>query len=119
MEDLSEEECNDLIELVTDASELCKNKTSTKIDGFGHSYLSAVFNAYFPDLIPILDRRVLINLRLVRKTNVRSGQILKIEDFYTPLIKKFAELSKKDKNKSFRDIDKKYFSMKLDIESLE
>lgn len=119
LEDLSEEECNDLTELVRDASELCENKTSTKIDGFGPSYLSAIMNAYFPNLIPILDRRVLINLKLVRKTNLRSGQILKIEDFYAPLIKKFAELSKKNTNESFRDIDRKYFSMKLDIESLE
>ena len=119
LNEMTGKENDELIDLVMEICALTNNKASTKIDGFGPSYLSALLNAYFPDLIPILDRRVLINLKLVRKTNVRSGQILKIEDFYAPLIKKFAELSKQNKNRSFRDIDRKYFSMRLDVENLE
>lgn len=119
LKDLTEAECNKLIIMLEKACGLTNNNTLTKIDGFGPSYLSALLNAYFPNLIPILDRRMLINLKLVKKQNVRSGQIVNIEDFYASLIKKFAELSKKSPNESFRDIDRNYFSRKLDIESLE
>ena len=64
LSNLIEIEYKELIDLLTDACNLTKQK-ETKIYGIGASYLSVLLNAYFPNLIPILDRRMLINLRLV------------------------------------------------------
>lgn len=85
----------------------------TKIDGFKSSFLSALLHSYFPDLIPILDRRLLINLELVQSTDLlKSRQINKIENFYHILITKIREISQSE-NKKIRAIDKEYFTKKL------
>lgn len=83
--------------------------------------MSALLNAYFPNLIPILDRRVLINMKLVSKDDLvkSSKQIKKIEDFYPRLVRSFAELLKANNGKTIRDIDREYFIRELDYDSLE
>lgn len=53
-----------LIELAGNFLGLGKN-SETSIDGFKFSFLSALLHIYFPNLLPILDRRLLINLELV------------------------------------------------------
>ena len=67
--------------MIKRACDLTKMKTSTKIDGIGVSYLSALLNAYFPNLIPILDRRMLINLKLVKRADLveSTKQIKKLK----------------------------------------
>ena len=90
-----------------------KESTRTKIDGFSSSYLSALLNAHFPDLIPILDRRLLINLVLVTKSDEDSqGQIKNIKSFYGSLIKRFAEIVK-ESGKGIREVDREYFSISI------
>ena len=78
--------------------------------GIGASYLSALLNAYFPSLIPILDRRMLINLRLVKKNDLyENKQIKNIENFYGKLVERSAELLNEGKGNTLRDIDREYF----------
>lgn len=118
--DLSVEDCDELIEVLTEACNLTKER-ETKIYGIGASYLSALLNAYFPNLIPILDRRVLINLKLVSKADIvkSTKQIKNIERFYEKLVEKSAKLCQEGKDKTLRDIDREYFIRVLDYDSLE
>lgn len=67
---LSNEEIMELILKVNIICNLTHKDTNTKIDGFSISYLSALLSSYFPNLLPILDRRVLINLNLVTKDDI-------------------------------------------------
>jgi hypothetical protein len=108
--DLNNFQVEKLIALVLDTCRLAVKGNHAKIDGFSTSYLSALLNAYFPKLIPILDRRVLINLHLVNDNDLDSqAQIKNIINFYSPLIKKTQEISKKTGN-DVRQIDKTYFT---------
>lgn len=101
-----------LIEYIKKLLKLCDTK-ETAIDGFKASFLSALLYSYFPNLIPILDRRLLINLNLVQKTDLqKSGQVNKIDSFYPILLAKIREISK-FKKKTVRQIDKEYFIIKL------
>jgi len=60
---------------------------STKIDGFGPSYASALLNIYFPDLLPILDRRVLLAAGAPDIKMNSQLQVDKIEKHYPWLIR--------------------------------
>lgn len=97
--------------------EICSltlKSSANKIDGFSVSYLSALLNSYFPFLIPILDRRVLINLQLVTEQDRnKQDQIINIQRFFGPLILKIADLSKIN-HKSIREIDKDLFVQKIE-----
>lgn len=111
--DLADKEINGLIEKVKFLCSLTKKNTDNKIDGFSVSYLSALLNCYFPNLLPILDRRVLINLGLVTDQDInKQGQIIDIERFYEHLIFKMREKSLSE-NKSLRQIDKELFIIKI------
>jgi hypothetical protein len=113
LQQLEENEIEDLIKLINSICNLTHKTTITRIDGFSVSYLSALLSSYFPKLIPILDRRVLINLGLVKKADIdNSGQIKNIQKFYTPLINKIVEVCKTE-NMSIRELDKKLFTTKL------
>ncbi|MDR0429451.1 MAG: hypothetical protein LBH58_03095 [Tannerellaceae bacterium] len=107
-------ELETLTKVVDECCNLTKISSDTKIDGFSVSYLSALLNAYFSDLIPILDRRILINLEIVtKKDQVTTTDAIKdIQKYYNPLIRKMATLSKSNA-KSIREIDEEYFKRKL------
>ncbi len=113
LQHLEENEIEELIKLINSICDMTHKNTKTRIDGFSVSYLSALLNSYFPILIPILDRRVLINLSLVKKADIDNyGQIKNIQNFYTTLINKFMEVCKKEKI-NVRELDKILFSTKL------
>jgi hypothetical protein len=115
LSDLDIVELNQLIDLVNSICELTNKKTSTKIDGFSDSYLSALLSAYFPKLIPILDRRILINLNIVKNKDVnKQGQVKNIRSFYPELLLKIKELSIL-KNMEIREIDRELFIKKLNV----
>jgi uncharacterized protein (DUF2164 family) len=112
--DLTEMQIDKLIQIVESICNLTKKEVETKIDGFSASYLSALLSAYFPNLIPILDRRVLINLKLVQNNDInKAGQIKDIQMFYAPLIKKIAKISKQEPHKMLREIDEDIFIKNL------
>lgn len=79
----------------------------TSIKGFGISHFSALYHAHFPDLIPILDRRLLYNSKII-SYNSKSGPIKNIENYYSKLIEWTRQESCKD-GMGLRQIDKKYF----------
>lgn len=119
--DLTDKEISGLIEKVKLLCSLTRKQTDSKskIDGFSVSYLSALLNCYFPNLLPILDRRVLINLDLVTDRDInKQGQIIDIERFYEDLIFKMREKSILE-NKSLRQIDKELFIIKIPKEKQE
>ncbi|HEX4372672.1 MAG TPA: hypothetical protein VHZ50_05135 [Puia sp.] len=108
----TESDLEKLIYCINNVVQLCLIE-ETAIDGFKASFLSALLHSYFPDLIPILDRRLLINLNLVQKIDLqKSGQVNKIEKFYPILISKFRDICKLT-NQTIRQIDQEYFIKKL------
>ena len=104
----------DALKIMAKACFLLTNKNSDfKIDGFSASYLSALLNAYFPNLIPILDRRVLINSAIVNPGDINNqGQIVNIERHFPALLDHFFKRCK-DENKSIRKIDKELFIIEI------
>lgn len=111
---LTDSEFDNLIERIKAILQLSHIK-DTAIDGFKSSYLSALLHSYFPNLIPILDRRLLINLNLVKSTDLqKSKQIKKIEMFYPLLIITMRNLCK-SKDQNIRQIDKEYFIKQLPL----
>jgi hypothetical protein len=112
---LTDAEIKKLVEDVESVVVLTHKKNSTKIDGFGPSYLSALLSSFFPELIPILDRRILLNLKLADKNDLNSqGQVKSIEKFYGRLIQKIAKIVKKSTSKTIRDIDREEFIKKIE-----
>lgn len=62
------------------------------IKGLGVPYCSALVHLHFPNLIPVLDRNALLGLELITCENIpKSGQIMKIEQYYETLIKSMYE----------------------------
>lgn len=115
---LDAEQIEKLTLFVDEICNLTLKSSENKIDGFSVSYLSALLNSYFPKLIPILDRRVLINLQLASKQNRdKQDQIKNIQRFFTPLINKIALLSREQK-KSIRELDKELFIQKIEKPNL-
>ncbi len=110
---LSDEKIELLIAKVKSICLLTHKNSKYKVDGFGVSYLSALLNSYFPNLLPILDRRILINLNIVSEADLdKQKQIKQIEDFYGDLIGKFANLMK-ETGWTIRSLDRKYFKKQL------
>lgn len=71
---------------------------ATKIDGFGPSYASSLLNIYFPDLLPILDRRVLLAAGAPQVQVNSQGQIRKIEQHHSWLIQETHRRVKRNPN---------------------
>jgi hypothetical protein len=79
----------------------------TKIKGFGPSYASALLHAYFPQVLPVLDWRVLSGAG-IKVTYDSQGQVKNIENHYCSLIDRFYDEAKTQK-KSLRELDKRWF----------
>lgn len=110
---LNEDEVELLISKVQVIIDLTKKGSETRIDGFSVSYLSALLNAYFPNLIPILDRRLLSNLEIVTSADRDSqDQIKDIQRFYKSLIIKISEIIKEN-GETIREVDRRIFSKHL------
>ena len=116
---LNDDELNELIEKVHSICSLTRKTNVNKIDGFSISYLSALLNVYFPNLLPILDRRVLINFDIVTNGDInKQGQIIDIERFYDKLIIKMRDKARLE-NKSIRQIDKELFIIEIPKEKTD
>lgn len=107
--DLSENEFNILIQLVENMFELTES-SETKIYGFSISFLSALICAHFPNLIPIIDRRVLNGFGMKNLKLNSSQQVTNMKDLFPYLIKKMQTILKEaNEKKSLRDLDKELF----------
>jgi hypothetical protein len=96
----------------------CKNflalttQPESKIRGLGPSYASALLAAYFINLIPILDRRVL-NGANISVTTQANGQVKDIAKHYTELIEAFRTALRLTPEMTLRELDKQWFSKSL------
>jgi hypothetical protein len=50
--------------LACDVLKLTAKRSNFQISGFGPSYASALLSGYFPDVVPVIDRRVLNGARI-------------------------------------------------------
>jgi hypothetical protein len=106
--DLTTAELNKLKMLVNQLFSLIDRDSMFSIDGFKSSYASALMHFYFPNLIPILDRRALNGAEIKVERN-NQGQVKNIEQHYPQLIDKFySELCKRPEV-TLRQLDKEYF----------
>lgn len=100
---------NDLLNIIDEITNKALDERN-KISGLGISYLSALLNIYFPELIPIIDRRVLINLEIVTNKDLDSqGQVKEIWKYYRKLIIEIRNLCVV-KGKNIREVDREIFS---------
>ena len=86
---------------------------ATKIDGFGPSYGSALLNIYFPDLLPILDRRALLAAGAPHVQVNSQGQVRNIEQHYSWLIQETHRRVKRNRNLTMSQLDFDLFSTEL------
>ena len=108
---LGELDTIELDQLYSFLEKLMKICQENRIDGFGISYSSALFSFYFPDLIPILDRRILMGTEIVNKPEQMNsvGQVIKIENYYKDLIIFLHKDLVSKKFSKIKDADKAYF----------
>jgi hypothetical protein len=85
----------------------------TRIDGFGPSYASALLNIYFPDLLPILDRRVLLAAGAPSIKLNSQKQVYNIEKHYPWLINYSYDQLKENKKLTMSQMDYELFSTKI------
>lgn len=90
---------------------------STRIDGFGPSYASALLNIYFPDLLPILDRRVLLAAGAPNIKMNSQLQVDKIEKHYPWLIRYSQKRLQKNRKLTIGQLDCQLFSTKFPKQS--
>jgi hypothetical protein len=106
---LSDSQVSSLTNRLTEVCNLCLGR-NTGIDGFKVSYFSALFHGYFPDLIPVLDRRILNGFRLIHEQDLNTlGQVKDIHLFYPRLVDQMRRLTK-ETGKSIRTLDGEYFA---------
>ena len=96
--------CEDFLRLTIDER--------TSIKGFGPSYASALIAAHFPDLVPVLDRRIVNGLGLKADWD-SQGQIKRIENHYGDVIGSFRDKLRREKGLTVRDLDKRLFVVPL------
>jgi len=73
--------------------------------------LTTLLHFYFPNLYPILDRRVLNGLKLITETDLdKQGQVKKLKDFYSKLILEFKQ---RTRTQTIRELDKELFITKF------
>ncbi len=104
----------EILELTNFSDKLIKltdAKSVYKIDGFSVSFLTTLLHFYFPNLYPILDRRVLNGLKLITEQDLDTqGQVKNLKDFYPKLIVEFVQ---KTKHKTIRELDRELFKTKF------
>jgi hypothetical protein len=84
----------------------------TKIRGFGPSYASALLHAFFPDVMPVLDRRIL-NGAGISVCLDSQGQVKNIGSHYGQLIDACQKALSEDGALSLRQLDKRWFCAEL------
>jgi hypothetical protein len=83
---------------------------ANSIKGFSYSYWSAMLCAFFPNLLPILDRWVVTNLGIPHQKDSQT-QVKNIQQYYPEVIRQFYVEVKKSRV-SVRELDKQLFSQR-------
>lgn len=83
------------------------------ISGFGSSFASALLHFYFPNIVPILDKRA-INGCGIQGLNVdASNNVTNLLELYPDLIDQFRERLRENSRLSLRELDYHFFSQEL------
>jgi hypothetical protein len=88
--------------------------SKTRIDGFGPSFASALLNAHLPELVPILDRRLLNGCAIAGVETDSQGQVKHIDKHYPDLIRDFHDRLSRDPAATIESIDRSLFAIELD-----
>ena len=107
--DIHEKELTRLIERASSFCQLTRSQ-DTKIDGFGPSYATALLNANFPELLPILDKRGLSGANVQNVQTDTQGQVKLIESHYPDLIRYFQQRTKPGVM-TLENVDKEIFGL--------
>jgi hypothetical protein len=115
LSELNSDETSQLIEQIQHTTQLTTKNKNFRIDGFKISYLSALLCSFFPNLIPIIDRRILYGIGLESRIKLNSQkQVINMIELYPDLIKQMQILLRSDEEtKSIRELDKELFIKKL------
>jgi len=83
------------------------------ISGFGSSFASALLHFYFPNIVPILDKRA-INGCGIQGLNVdASNNVTNLLELYPDLVDQFRERLRENPRLSLRELDYHFFSQEL------
>jgi hypothetical protein len=91
---------------------LMTKEVETEIDGFGPSYASALLNIYFPELLPIIDRRVLNGAEIEGVKLDSQKQVINIERHYKDYIT-YCHNWLQQSSHSLETLDRELFSAEL------
>jgi hypothetical protein len=80
---------------------------ANRIKGFSHSYWSAMLCAFFPSLLPILDRWIVANLDITHEKD-SQGQVKNLQQHNPEVIRRFYKLTISE-GLSIRELDKRLF----------
>ena len=108
---LSKENLENLAEMGLSFILLTK-EIATAIDGFGPSYASALLNIYFPELLPIIDRRVLNGAEIKFIKFNSQKQVINIERHYKDYIT-YCHDRLQQSSHSLETLDRELFSYEL------
>ncbi|GAA4412307.1 hypothetical protein GCM10023187_39230 [Nibrella viscosa] len=116
LQNLSEDEFQELNKLMYKAFEICKDSNSF-IKGFGIAYCAALYHMQFPILIPLIDRRVLINSGIVDSNNKKlfaGTQVKHMESYYQELTARiYQDVKVTGQFEDIRAWDRYYFIQNL------
>ena len=113
LRDLEARQLSRLIELVEDTLRMASAGIAA-IRGFGPSYLSALLHVNFPGLIPIFDRRVLINARVVKRGDVHNNLQIKDIAAHADDLIRYCHTQLQSGKGTLRDLDRQLFIKDLD-----
>lgn len=111
LSNLSKENLEKLAEMAFSFIWMTK-EPETEIDGFGPSYASALLNIYFPELLPIIDRRVLNGAEIKGVMFDSQKQVVNIERHYKDYITYCHNRLQKSSH-SLETLDRELFSAEL------
>jgi hypothetical protein len=83
------------------------------INGFGVSFASTLFHFYFPNLVPILDRRALNGAAIEGIKVNGSDQVKNLLELYPLLIDYFRDRLRNEPNLTLRTLDRSLFVQEL------
>ena len=117
LQELTPAQYEELSRLATEFVKLTKD-TDSKIRGFGVSWASALLALNFPDLLPVLDRRVLAGAGIkegIEAMNKKGGQVKNIETHYPQLLKRLSLSLNRNEALTLRQLDRKWFAIAGEI----
>lgn len=111
LQELGAKELEELIMLCNKFVALTK-MASARMRGLGPSYASAIIAAHYPNLAPVLDRRVLNGAEIEVKYDSQQ-QVKDIEGYYGALIKACHAKLNQSQGMTLRELDKEWFIKKM------